>query len=240
MVETTRTSTFVLVPGAWMGAWSWHPVAQVLRERGHDVVALTMPGLSYGSSPVGLRLADAVDFVAGEIEDRELRDVVLVAHSWGGYPVSGAALKVPERIAKVVYHNAVVPAVGVAMSDENAEYGQLIHAAVAASPDRTVPIPVEAVRAGLMRNEPAALQELVHRLTVPQPGAYMTDALDAADVTKAGLAAGYVLGADDVALARPGAEFAARIGIEPVVIPGGHMAMLSRPAEVAQALFDQA
>ena len=228
--------TFVLVPGAWMGAWSWHPVAQRLRADGHRVVALTLPGLSYGSPADGLRLTDAVDFVVREIRDRDLRDVVLVAHSWGGYPVTGAAHQLPDRVAKVIYYGAVVPAKGTSMSDENDEYGGMIRESIAATADRTVPIPLEAVRFGLMPEQPAALQELVFALTLPQPGGYMTDALDVSPVTDAGLPAAYLLGADDRSLARPGAEFAARLGLSPVIVPGGHMALLSQPAEIAAAI----
>jgi pimeloyl-ACP methyl ester carboxylesterase len=225
---------FVLVPGAWMGAWSWHPVAKLLRENGHDVIALTMPGLSYGSSPEGLRLADAVDFVAREIESRDLHDVVLVSHSWGGYPATGAAQRVAGRIAKLVYYNAVVPAEGVSMSEENEVYGKAIRDSIAATPDRTVPIPLEAIRFGLMPDESAELQELVFALTLPQPGGYMVDALDG---QPDGLPAAYLLGVDDQSLARPGEEFAARLGVEPVSVPGSHMAMLSKPAEVAAAIL---
>ena len=220
-----------------MGAWSWHPVARELRDNGHDVVALTMPGLSYGSSPAGLGLADAVDYVVGQVEERDLKDVVLVAHSWGGYPVTGAAHRLAGRIAKVVYYNAVVPAAGVGMSGENDVYGEAIRASIAATPDRTVSIPLEAIRGGLMPDEPAALQELVYGLTLPQPGGYMVDALDVPAVTEAGLPAAYLLGSEDISLARPGDEFAARLGISPVMVPGSHMAMLSKPAAIAAALM---
>src|SRR5579859_1536538 len=107
MPEIESGQTFVFVPGAWLGAWSWHPVARLLRGRGHGVVPLTLPGLSYGSSPAGLRLADAIDFVAGELERRDLTNVVLVSHSWGGYPATGAAHKSAGRISKLIYYNAV-------------------------------------------------------------------------------------------------------------------------------------
>jgi hypothetical protein len=81
MSTTTHETTFVLVLGAWLGEWSWHPVARVLREHGHRVHAVTLLGLSYGSSPTRLRLGDAVDHVVGEVLDRDLKDVVLVGHS---------------------------------------------------------------------------------------------------------------------------------------------------------------
>jgi hypothetical protein len=53
---------------------------------GHEAVALTLPGLADGDSRAGLRLSDAVAHVVSEIEQRDLADVTLVAHSWGGYP----------------------------------------------------------------------------------------------------------------------------------------------------------
>ena len=243
MVNTARHSTrrtFVLVPGAWMGAWSWHPVARLLREHGHDVLALTMPGLSYGSSAHGLKLADAVDHVVREIEIRNLRDVVLVAHSWGGYPATGAAHRLTDRVGTVVYYNAVLPERGASMGDENEVYGKAIQDSIAATPDGTVPIPLEAIRAGLMQDESAELQELVFGLTLPQPVGYMIDALDVPPVTAAGLPAAYLLGVADQSLARPGDEFAARLGVRPVQVPGSHMAMLSKPADIAAALMSVA
>ena len=77
----------------------------------------------------------------------------------------------------------------------------------------------------------------ISQLLLPQPGGYMTDSLDLPPVTKIGLDAAYVLCADDIALARPGAEFAARLGVDPLVIPGNHMTMLTQPAIVADALL---
>jgi pimeloyl-ACP methyl ester carboxylesterase len=229
--------TFVLIPGAWMGAWSWHPVARHLREQGHGVVALTMPGLSYGDSPADLKMADAVDHIVREIDRRDLRDVVLVAHSWGGYPATGAAHRRRGRIAKVIYYSAVVPAPGVGMADENAGYGEAIRASIAATSDGTVALPLEAIRAGLMAGESPELQQLVAGLIVPQPGGYMVEALDVPAVTAIGVPAAYLLGADDRSLARPGEEFAGRLGLDPVVVGGSHMALLSRPAEIAEAVI---
>lgn len=235
--EGNSGKTFVLVPGAWMGAWSWYPVAALLRARGYGVLALTLPGLSYGSAAAGLRLADAVDYIVSEIEARDLHDVVLVSHSWGGYPATGAAHRVAGRIAKVVYYNAVVPARGQAMSDENDQYGQAIHQSIAATADQTVPIPIDAIRMGLMQDESAEMQDLVFSMTLAQPGGYMTDCLDLDEVTTVGLEAAYVLGEHDVSLAKPGAEFAGRLGLTPIMVQGSHMAMLTKPTSIAEALI---
>lgn len=97
-------------------------------------------------------------------------------------------------------------------------------------------MPFEAVQYGLMQDEPENLQRLVYQMLLPQPGGYMTESIDLPPVTEAGLAAAYVLGADDKSLARPGTEFAGRLGVEPIMVEGSHLAMLSKPAMVAQAL----
>lgn len=236
MTDTRAPETFVLVPGAWLGGWSWYPVARLLRASGHGVVTLTLPGLSYGSDPTGLRMTDAVDFIVSEVQGRDLHDVVLVSHSWGGYPATAAAHRLADRIAKVVYYSAVVPERGTAMVDENEQYAQQTRDLMASTPDGTVPLPFEAVQMGLMQDESPELQELVFHMSVPQPGGYMLDAVEVPPVTQIGLSVAYVLGADDISLARPGAEFAARIGVEPIMVPGSHLAMLSRPEAVAGAL----
>lgn len=236
MTDNKPAQTFVLVPGAWLGSWSWHPVARLLADRGHPVLALTLPGLSYDGSAAGLRLDAAVDHVVREVERRDLTDVVLVCHSWGGYPATGAAHRLAGRVTKMIYHNAVVPEQGRSMADENEQYGEIIRQTVAATPDATVPISLEAVQGGLMPGDPAPLQELVSKMLLPQPGGYMLDSLDVPPVTKIGLDAAYILSAEDSALARPGAEFAARLGIEPLIVPGNHMTLLTRPDVVADAL----
>jgi hypothetical protein len=215
VTDSKPEQTFVLVPGAWLGGWSWHPVARLLTGRGYPALALNLPGLSYDGSPTGLELADAVDYVVSEVERHRLAG----------------------RVAKVIYFSAVVPAQGTSMAEENEQYGEIIRQAITASPDATVPVGLDAVQGVLMPGDPALLQELVSQLLLPQPGGYMTGCLDLPPVTKIGLEAAYVLCADDIALARPGAEFAARLGVDPLVIPGNHMTMLTQPAIVADALL---
>jgi pimeloyl-ACP methyl ester carboxylesterase len=98
-------ATFVLVPGAWLGGWAWEPTARRLRERGHDVHPVTLPGLGERAHLAGpdvdleTHVADVVDLV----RDRDLHDVVLLGHSYAGIVVTGAADRIPERLAKVVY-----------------------------------------------------------------------------------------------------------------------------------------
>ena len=105
------SSPIILVPGFWLGAWAWDDVAGRLRADGHDVTALTLPGLepdhpdrtSVGLGDQAAAIADAVR-AAG-------RPVVLAVHSGAGAPGYAAADLVPEGIAAMVYVDTG-PAVG--------------------------------------------------------------------------------------------------------------------------------
>ncbi|WP_248958522.1 alpha/beta fold hydrolase [Sphaerisporangium perillae] len=98
-------STFVLVPGYWLGAWAWEGVTGPLRAAGHTVHPITPTGLAdrvHLGGP-GTGLDTHIDDIAGTLVQEDLRDVVLVAHSGAGAAVTGAAGRVPERISKIVY-----------------------------------------------------------------------------------------------------------------------------------------
>jgi pimeloyl-ACP methyl ester carboxylesterase len=96
-------ATYVLVPGAWLGGWAWDDVAASLRDRGHDVYALTLSGLDTGDGAGLVDLERHVTDIVEAIEQSDLHDVVLVGHSYGGLPVSGAADRIPDRLALIVY-----------------------------------------------------------------------------------------------------------------------------------------
>ncbi|KAB1140368.1 alpha/beta hydrolase [Streptomyces luteolifulvus] len=102
---------FVLVAGAWLGAWAWDEVAAELRTAGHDVHPLTLSGLAEKQGvPAGQQthVQDIVD----EVERLDLRDVVLVGHSYSGIPVGQAAERIGDRLTRVVFVDAGVPVDG--------------------------------------------------------------------------------------------------------------------------------
>ncbi|GAA3224230.1 alpha/beta hydrolase [Actinocorallia longicatena] len=96
-------STYVLVPGFWLGGWAWDAVADELRGAGHDVLQVTLTGLAERASElsaevdVDTHIAD----VLAAVGDR--RDVILVGHSGATMPVTGAADRIPGQLARVVY-----------------------------------------------------------------------------------------------------------------------------------------
>ena len=98
-----NTTPIVLVPGFWLGAWAWDEVAAVLRADGHEVTALTLPGLeSVDDDRSLITLADHVDAIC-EAVTAAGRPVALAVHSGAGFPGYAASDRVPELIAAMVY-----------------------------------------------------------------------------------------------------------------------------------------
>ena len=93
----------VLVPGFWLGAWAWDEVADALRADGHDVSAVTLPGLeSAEADRSAITLSDHVDAICGAVGAAGV-PVVLAVHSGAGVSGYGASDRVPEQIAAMVY-----------------------------------------------------------------------------------------------------------------------------------------
>jgi pimeloyl-ACP methyl ester carboxylesterase len=107
-------STFVLVHGAWHGGWCWIKVSRLLRDAAHTVLTPTLTGLgerAHLATPE-VDLETHIQDVVAVLESEELRDVVLVGHSYGGMVISGVAARVPNRIGRLVYLDAFVAETG--------------------------------------------------------------------------------------------------------------------------------
>ena len=101
----------VLVPGFWLGAWAWDEVAAALRADGHDVTALTLPGLeSADSDRSAITMSDHVDAISAAVDAAEA-PVVLAVHSGTGFAGYAASDRLPGRIAAMVYVDSA-PGVG--------------------------------------------------------------------------------------------------------------------------------
>jgi pimeloyl-ACP methyl ester carboxylesterase len=97
------SAPIVLVPGFWLGAWAWDEVAAALRADGHDVTAVTLPGLeSADADRSAITLADHVDAIC-EAVTAAGRPVVLAVHSGAGAPGYAVSDRIPEQIAAMVY-----------------------------------------------------------------------------------------------------------------------------------------
>jgi pimeloyl-ACP methyl ester carboxylesterase len=101
----------VIVHGAWGGGWDWRRVEALVEARGHTLRRATLTGLGervhLATPEVGL--ATHIDDVVNVIRFDELRDVVLLGHSYGGMVISGVADRIPDRIRRLVYLDAFLP-----------------------------------------------------------------------------------------------------------------------------------
>jgi len=110
----SQSATYVLVHGTWLGGWIWADVAERLRAAGHRVLTPTLTGVGerhHLTSPnVGLdtHIADVVNVIDFE----ELRDVILIGHSFSGVAVTGVADARRDRIRHIAFFDAVIPHAG--------------------------------------------------------------------------------------------------------------------------------
>ncbi len=112
-------ATYVLVHGGGHGGWCYQRVARLVRSAGHEVYTPTMTGL--GDRAHLLRadvdLAMHIQDIAAVLEFEDLRDVILVGHSYGGMVITGAADRVVDRVGRLVYLDAATPANGQSLVD---------------------------------------------------------------------------------------------------------------------------
>lgn len=95
--------TYVLVPGAWHGAWCWYRILPRLRTAGHEASAVDLPALGRDTTPVErVSLQTWVDWIC-DIVTAEPEPVILVGHSRAGILLSSVAERCPDRIASLVY-----------------------------------------------------------------------------------------------------------------------------------------
>lgn len=104
-------TTFVLVHGAWHGGWSWQLVSQQLEAAGHRAITPTLTGLGDRAHLISPRvnLATHVEDVVAVLRYEDLRDVVLVGHSYAGLVITGAGAREFDRVAQLIYYDAFLP-----------------------------------------------------------------------------------------------------------------------------------
>ena len=113
-------STYVLVHGAWHGAWSWDKVTALLEAKGHKVIAFDLPGHGEDKTPVvDQDLFSYARYIKGIVEAQD-EPVILAGHSLGGMMISQAAEWIPEKIKKLVYVCAFLPSNGQSADGETA------------------------------------------------------------------------------------------------------------------------
>jgi hypothetical protein len=218
--------TFVLIPGAGGTAWYWHRVVPLLREAGHEAIAVDLPG----DDPTA-GLPEYARLVASAIGSRD--NVVLVAMSLGGFTAPLVAAKVP--VSAIVFVNAMIPRPSETPGEWWDDTGWS-DARVAAAKRGGYSAEFD-LAVYFLHDVPPDIAAAGEPYQRPEADVAFGSACDFSAWPPAAIRA--VAGADDrffpvafqQALARD------RLGIEADVLPGGHLIALAHPAELASYLL---
>src|SRR3954454_8214697 len=234
-MSTNNAAPIILVPGFWLGAWAWDDVAARLRADGHDVTAITLPGLeSPDADRSTITLSDHVDAICRVIEAKDV-PVVLAVHSASGFSGYAASDRMPEHIAAMVY---VDTAPGKGALDPRFDEVE--------KPLVWKDIEEEENLDGLSEEQ----KETFRRRAVPVPGGVLREGIELTnyarnDIPSTIIATGFTA-ADyrKYAAETPAPTFLAGIpelrNVEWIDLPTSHWPMWSRPADIARIIGDVA
>jgi pimeloyl-ACP methyl ester carboxylesterase len=223
----------VLIPGFWLGAASWDEVAAPLRDAGHDVHALTLPGLeSRDADRAGIGLRDHVDAVIAVV-DALPGQAVLVGHSGGGAIAHAVADARPDRVARVVYVDAGPLGDGDCINDELPVV------------DGEVPLPDWSVfEPEDLVDLDDTLRERFRAIATPEPVGVAGDPQVLSDMRRFDVPVTVIACEFTTDMLREwlaaGSPFVAELArisdVELVDLPTGHWPQFTRPRELAEAI----
>lgn len=234
VVHTLPGMDIVMIPGFWLDGASWDEVAGPVRDAGHTVHALTLPGLeSRDADRSGIGLRDHVDAVVAVVDSLS-GPVVLVGHSGGGAIAHAVTDARPDLVARVVYVDGGPLPHGGVINDELPVV------------DGEVPLPdwAQFEEEDLVELD-EGLRAWFRSIAVPQPLGVTKDAQVLSDDRRYGVPVTVIACEFPAELLRtwmaaghPYVAELARIGdVEPVDLPTGHWPQLTRPRELATAIL---
>lgn len=227
-------TTFVLVHGAWHGAWCWERLVPELETLGHDVIAMDLP-----SDDPAATFETYADVVVEAMRDSDASDTVLVGHSLAGFTVPLVAARRPVR--RLVYLCALPAIPGLSFIDQLGSEKMLNMGYVAGMSDaddqgRRAWADAELAREFMYADcDDTAADGAIARLRPQAQSPYSVPCPleNYPDVTTT-----YIVCSDDQ-LVNPdwSREFApSRLGAELIELPGSHSPFMSRPAVLAEVL----
>jgi pimeloyl-ACP methyl ester carboxylesterase len=223
----------ILVPGFWLGGWAWDEVADVLRADGHDVTALTLPGLeSADADRSSVTLEDHVEAICAAAR-AAAAPVVLAVHSGTGFSGYAASDRVPDKIAAMVYVDSA-PGKGAFDPDFTAAEMPMAFDAIAAEENLD----------GLSE----AQLETFRRRALPEPGGVIREGVELTndarlDLPSTVICTGFTSEQYKAAVEEGHAWLAGLQELRNVTwidLPTSHWPMWSRPRELAEIIGDVA
>lgn len=234
--------TFVLVHGSWHDNQAWAPVIERLEQQGHKAYAPTVAGHEKGGNK-SVSHADCVTSVVDFIRRKDLKDFVLVGHSFAGTVIQPVAEQLPERIRRLVFWNAFVLNDGESLEDNTPPHYKALFDQIA-QPDGGVMLPYPIWRDAFIGDADEALAKQAYETLSPTPRRSHTDKVPLKSFFSLQIPKSYLNCTEDVALP-PGANFgwhprmSARLGLYRLVqMPGSHEAIFTNPTLLADKLIE--
>lgn len=236
-------STYVLVHGAWHSGAELEPVAAPIRAAGHQVYTPTIRGNRPGDAKTA-GLKEAIQSIADYLAENNLKNVVLLGHSYGGMIITGVADLVPERIRRLVYWNAFVPNNGQSLNDMvPPQYVALFDAIAAERGDGSVVLPFPIWREAFINDADLEVAQRAYDILNPHPLKTFTDKISLrTNPAEMQLAKSYINCTEDTALPHGypwHPRLSEKLGLFRLVqVPGSHELCFSDPARLATAIME--
>lgn len=232
---------FVLVHGSWHDNSAWAPVIARLEQQGHRAHAPTIAGHAPGDDK-RVSHADCVASVVDFIRTRDLRNFVLVGHSFGGTVIQRVAEEVPDRLRRLVFWNAFVLQDGESLEDNVPPHYKALFEAMA-QPDGGVMLPYPVWREAFINDADDTLARRAYDTLSPTPRRSHTDKVPLKTFFQLDVPKSYLNATEDTALP-PGdyawtPRFLARLGLARLVqMPGSHEVIFTNPTLLADKLVE--
>lgn len=234
-------ATFLLVHGAWHGAWCWHKVAPLLAAGGARVIAPDLPSMGADVTPSNVITLDYWARFIADIVERESAPVTLVAHSRGGIIASRAAELVPDRIRRLVYVAAyLLPARATVAAAARGDADSLIpDNMIPASSGLTCTVRADVIREALYGRCTDADVEFAQSRLSPEPLKPLVTPLDVTPERFGRVPRAYVeTRFDNVITHAAQARMQAALPCDPVfTLETDHSPFLSQPEALARILI---
>ena len=231
-------TTFVLVHGAYHGAWCWYEVRPELESRGHEVVTFDLPAHGVDTTPpTDVTFGDYVERTCDAIDAQD-EPVVLVGHSMAGMVVTQAAERCPDGIDTLVYLTAYLPANGESMVDQRVE-GSLISRNFTVHRERGVgAVAEDALEELFYADCSASDRALARSLIRPEPLDPLSTPVDISEGRFGSVRRAYVRCEDDQTITPEQQRRAVdeRGCDAELTLEAGHSPFLAIPAQTADAL----
>jgi pimeloyl-ACP methyl ester carboxylesterase len=238
--------TFVLVHGSWHDGSAWGPVVKHLESKGHRAFGPTVAGHGKGVNKA-VTHAQSVRSVVDFVVEKNLTDLVLLGHSYGGTVISKVVEQIPARIKRLIFLSAFVLNDGESLNDNvPPHYRALFDQTSAASPDNSVMMPFPIWREAFVNDGDLELAKRSYAQLSPEPYQF-SEKLDLKkfyEIIRSGkVACSYLNCTEDIAL--PQGEWgwhprmSNRLGLFRLIqMPGGHEVIFSNPTGLAEKIVE--